>query len=192
MNAALTAVSLAPALKPLRSASQLSAPWRSRSRSRCAGFSLIELCVVIFIISVMAALAVPTYMRIRTNARSAAVINDLRVFANAFQSYASDRGDWPTATTEPGVVPPGMQGYLSSTNWERTTPIGGLYTYAANTTQGGERYRAALIISTVGENKVTAEQRQLEDIDHKIDDGDLDTGNFRLGYRNQPVFVIEH
>ena len=43
-----------------------------------------------------------------------------------------------------------------------------------------------------GRNANELTSQQLTDIDHKIDDGDLDTGTFRLGYRNQPVFVIEH
>ncbi len=165
---------------------------RARAFSRTAGFSLIELSVVLFIVSVLAALAVPAFKRIHLNARSAAVINDLRVFASAFQSYAHDRGDWPAATGVPGEIPPGMQNYLSATTWEHATPIGGSYTWAVNSLQQGERYRAVLLISNVGENKVTAERQQLVDLDQKIDDGDLDTGNFRLGFRNQPVFVIEH
>lgn len=152
----------------------------------------MELSVVVFIISVLAALAVPGFRRIYTNARSAAVINDLRVFAAAFQSYSHDRGDWPAATGVPAEVPPGMQSYLSSTNWEHPTPIGGAYTYAINSLQQGVRCRAVLIIANVGENKVTLERRQLTDIDQKIDDGDLETGNFRLGYRDQPIFVIEN
>ncbi len=152
----------------------------------------MELSVVLFIISVVAALGVPAFKRITLNARSAAAINDLRVFAGAFQSYAHDRGDWPAATGVPGEIPPGMQNYLSATNWEKATPIGGAYTWAENSLQQGERYRAVLIISSVGDNIVTADRQQLTDIDHKIDDGNLETGNFRLGYRNQPVFVIEH
>lgn len=147
---------------------------------------------MLFIISVLAALAVPGYMRIQTNARSGAVINDLRVFAGAFQNHANDRGDWPAVTAAPGEIPPGMQPYLSTTTWTHPSPIGGAYTWAANSLQQGERYRAILVISSSGANKVTAERQQLVDIDRRIDDGDLATGNFRLGYRNQPFFVIEH
>jgi type II secretory pathway pseudopilin PulG len=147
---------------------------------------------VLFIISAVAALAVPAYKRIHLSARSAAAINDLRVFASAFQSYAHARGDWPPATGVPGEVPAGMETYLATTNWTHPSPIGGAYTWAANSVQQGDRFRAVLIISTVGENKVSADRNLLADIDQRIDDGNLETGNFRLGFRNQPVFVIEH
>jgi prepilin-type N-terminal cleavage/methylation domain-containing protein len=157
-----------------------------------AGFSLIEVSVVVFIISLLAALAVPALKSVQREARSTAVLNDLRVFSAAFQAYAHDRGDWPAGTGVPGEVPPGMGPYLTSAAWSQRTPIGGSYTWAPNSLQQGERYRAAFVISNVGENKVTAQLQQLVDLDRKLDDGDLDTGNFRLGYRNQPVYVLEH
>lgn len=157
-----------------------------------AGFSLLELSVALFVVSVLAALAVPGYKRIQIHARSGAVIKDLRVFAGAFQNHANVRGDWPEESAAPGEIPPGMQPYLSATAWTHRAPIGGAYTWAANSLQQGERYRAILVISSLGANQVTAERRQLVDIDRRIDDGDLSSGSFRLGYRNQPFFVIEH
>jgi len=147
---------------------------------------------VLFIISVLAALAVPGYKRIQTSARSGAVMNDLRVFAGAFQNHVNERGDWPEVTAAPGEVPPGMQPYLSATTWSQPSPIGGAYSWAANSLQQGRRYRAIIVIASTGENKVTAERQQLVDIDRRIDDGDLGTGNFQLGYRHQPFFVVEH
>lgn len=166
-------------------------PARGPRQPRTAAFSLIELSVTVLIISILATLAVPYWKKSQLNARSTALANDLRVFAGAFQSYAAERSDWPAATFVPGETPTGMQGHLSSTNWERITPIGGSYTWARDTLQQGERYRAALLILSVGENRVTQDRQLLLEIDRKVDDGNLETGNFRLGFRNQPVFVIE-
>ena len=92
----------------------------------------------------------------------------------------------------PGVFPAGMEGYLSQTNWSRTTPIGGNYQFATQSPQGGGRYAAVIIIASVGANAVSADANQLTDVDRKLDDGNLSTGNFFLGYRNYPVFVLEH
>ncbi len=148
--------------------------------------------MVVFIISVIAALAVPAIKKVNLESRSTAVVNDLRVFSTAFQTYAQEKGDWPEGTGEPGVIPPGMEPYLRTTNWQNPTPIGGLYTWAPNAVQSGERYRAAIVISTSGTTKVSSDLLQLTDLDRKIDDGNIETGNLRLGYRNYPVYVLEH
>ncbi len=165
---------------------------RTRRLAGTAGFSLVEMSMVVLIISLLAAFAVPHWKKAQLSARAVAVANDLRVFAGAFQSYAQDRGDWPAATLAAAEIPAGMQGYLSPTSWQRTTPVGGQYAWARDTLQQGERYRAAVLVLSVGDNRVTSDRQLLLDLDHKLDDGNLDTGNFRLGFRNQPVFVIEH
>jgi prepilin-type N-terminal cleavage/methylation domain-containing protein len=157
-----------------------------------AGFSLLELAVVVLIIGILAAVSVPALKKNAINARSSAVMNDLRVYSGAFQAYAQEHGDWPPGGGAPGVFPAGMEGYLSATNWSRVTPIGGYYQFATQSPQGGGRYAAVIIISTVGSNAVTSDLKQLSDIDTKLDDGNLVTGNFFLGYRNYPVFVLEH
>jgi prepilin-type N-terminal cleavage/methylation domain-containing protein len=162
-----------------------------RSRGE-AGFTLLELSVALFIISLVAAFAVPALKTALLESRARAVANDLRVFAGTFQTYAQEKGDWPEGDAVPGAYPAGMSGQLTNTNWERATPVGGRYTWAPNSLQQGERYHAAILLSSTGESKVSDDKRQLLLIDRVIDDGDLETGNFRLGYRNFPVFVIEH
>jgi type II secretory pathway pseudopilin PulG len=148
--------------------------------------------VVVLIIGILAALAVPALKKNTLNARSSAVMNDLRVYAGAFQAYAQEHGDWPPGGGAPGVFPSGMDGYLSSTNWSRTTPIGGNYQFATQSPQAGGRYAAVIIISSTANNPVSSDANQLTDLDAKLDDGNLATGNFFLGYRNYPVFVLEH
>jgi hypothetical protein len=119
-------------------------------------------------------------------------MNDLRVYSGAFQAYAQEHGDWPPGGGAPGAFPAGMDGYLSQTNWTRVSPIGGYYQFATQSPQGGGRYAAVIIIASSGSNNVTSDVKQLTDIDTKLDDGNLNAGNFFLGYRNYPVFVLEH
>jgi type II secretory pathway pseudopilin PulG len=148
--------------------------------------------VVVLIIGILAAASVPALKKNAQNARSSAVMNDLRVFSGAFQAYAQEHGDWPPGGGAPGVFPPGMDGYLGPTNWSRTTPIGGNYQFATQSPQGGGRYAAVIIISSTAGNPVSPDFNQLSDIDTKLDDGNLATGNFFLGFRNYPVFALEH
>ncbi len=164
---------------------------RDRALLGAGGFTLLELSVALFIISVVSALAVPAVKQARLEARSTTVVNDLRVFAGALQAYTQERGDWPVGNREPGLFPPGMEGYLRTTNWERKTPIGGAYTWSPNSVHQGQRYRAAIVLATVGTDNVSSDRVQLVDLDRKLDDGNLDTGQLRLGFRNYPVYVLE-
>jgi prepilin-type N-terminal cleavage/methylation domain-containing protein len=174
-------------------------PWSSTG-SRCrsngagptAGFSLLEISIVVLIVGILAALSVPALKKNALDARSSAVMNDLRVFAGAFQAYAQEHGDWPSGGRRPGVIPPGMEGYLGQTSWSRVTPIGGYYQFATQSPQNGSRYAAVIVIASTSAYPVSSDFRQLSDIDTKLDDANLATGNFFLGYRNYPVFVLEH
>ena len=148
--------------------------------------------MVVLIIGILAALSVPALKKNALNARSSAVMNDLRVYAGAYQAYAQEHGDWPPGGGAPRTFPTGMEGYLSSTNWSRKTPIGGNYQFATQSPQAGGRYAAVIIIASTTDNPVTSDANQLTDLDVKLDDGNLSTGNFFLGYRNYPVFVLEH
>lgn len=156
-----------------------------------AGFTLVELAVVVTIISIIIAIAVPTTKHLIFRARSSAVANDLRVFSAAFQAYAHENGDWPAGDGTPGAIPSGMTGYLGSTNWQRTTPIGGNYAWDPNSMQQGIRYRAVFVISSTDGNPVSSDRNQLLDLDRTLDDSNLDSGNFMLGFRNYPIFVLE-
>jgi prepilin-type N-terminal cleavage/methylation domain-containing protein len=158
----------------------------------CAAFTLIELAIVVGIISIVIAMAIPSAHQLLLQARSGAVENDLRVFSAAFQAYANEHGDWPAGDGTPGAFPIGMEGYLAQTNWQRRTPFGGNYTWDPNSLQQGLRYRAVIVLASTPNNAVTDELAQLTELDKKFDDGNLNAGSLFLGYRNYPVFVLEH
>ena len=161
----------------------------SRSRAAQAGFSLVELMVVVLIISLLAAVAVPAFARIQRKAKTAALVNDLRVFAAAFDAYAQETGAWPPEAAV-SVLPPLMNGRISTAAWSRITPIGGKYNWEYNRRHAGVRYRASLAVGAAIGAPFVVDAAQMLDIDRAIDDGELTTGNFISGTGAVPVFVI--
>ena len=161
----------------------------SRSRAAQAGFSLVELMVVVLIISLLAAVAVPAFARIQRKAKTAALVNDLRVFAAAFDAYAQETGAWPPEAAV-SVLPPLMNGRISTAAWSRITPIGGKYNWEYNRRHAGVRYGASLAVGAAIGAPFGVDAAQMLDIDRAIDDGDLTTGNFISGTGAVPVFVI--
>lgn len=159
-------------------------PWR-----QSAAFSITELMIVITIISMLAALALPQLGKVRRQAAATAIANDLRTFAAAFDSYVHETGAWP-AESDAGTMPPEMANRLYANSWLRVTPLGGQYNWENNQMHAGIRYRAAIAISGTASVPFAMDLDLMEAVDRTMDDGNLTTGNFRIGADDEPVFII--
>ncbi len=62
---------------------------------KTTAFTLIELLIVVAIIAVLAAIAVPNFLEAQTRARVSRVKSDLRTFGVAFESYKIDHNQIP-------------------------------------------------------------------------------------------------
>ena len=65
------------------------------NRRKNAGFTLVELMIVMAIIMVLAVVAVPSYVAAMRSAREAALKEDLHVLRNAIDSYTADKQKAP-------------------------------------------------------------------------------------------------
>jgi type II secretion system protein G len=65
------------------------------SRKNTLAFTLIELLIVVAIIAILAAIAVPNFLEAQTRSKVSRVKSDLRSLATAIESYAVDYGNVP-------------------------------------------------------------------------------------------------
>ena len=61
------------------------------------GFTLIELLIVVAIIGILAAIAVPNFINAQTRAKVTRVEADFRTLATALEAYRMDFGNYPVA-----------------------------------------------------------------------------------------------
>jgi prepilin-type N-terminal cleavage/methylation domain-containing protein len=57
-------------------------------QSRRTGFTLVEIMIVVAIIALLAAIAVPGFLRARKRSQASRIINDLRLIDSAIDQYA--------------------------------------------------------------------------------------------------------
>jgi prepilin-type N-terminal cleavage/methylation domain-containing protein len=58
--------------------------------SRTAGFTLVEIMIVVAVIALLATIAIPNYVRARTQSQKNTCINNLRQIDNAIQTWATE------------------------------------------------------------------------------------------------------
>jgi prepilin-type N-terminal cleavage/methylation domain-containing protein len=100
---------------------------KTNKTSRKAGFTLVEIMIVVAIIGLLAAIAIPNFIRARATSQANACINNLRQIDAAINEWALETGQHNTATIG-GVST--VQAYikLNAANSVPGCPAGGTYT----------------------------------------------------------------
>lgn len=139
--------------------------------------------IVILVIGLLAAMAYPAFMKVKTHAQASRVANDFRSFAGLFEAHALDTGTYPPDAS-PGAIPAGMEDYIKSHNWTDQTPIGGRYDWTFNGTGGTG------IIAAVSITGITTGDEPVNKLDEIMDDGDLSTGVIQSS-GSDVIYIIE-
>jgi len=91
------------------------------------GFTLIELLIVVLIIAILAAIAVPNFLEFQTRAKVSTVYSDFRTMKTAMEAYYIDNDAYPLDRSWPPDygVPEGTPGWGGDYNtWVAlTTPV---------------------------------------------------------------------
>lgn len=149
-----------------------------------SAFTLVEIMIVVAIIAVLSAIAIPNILRARLNARVARVASNLKTFATGFQMYAVEHGALPADAHL--TLPAGMEFYIDPADWNNDA-MGGQFNWDGPLWGEGGPYNYAGI-SLFG---TTATMAELLLLDTSFDNGDLTSGAFRQTPNGRYTFILE-
>ncbi|MDP6442865.1 MAG: prepilin-type N-terminal cleavage/methylation domain-containing protein [Pirellulaceae bacterium] len=136
-----------------------------------AGFTLVEIVVVVLVIGIIAAMAFPSVLDWRDDAEVVAVAKHLQILADATDKFYVVNHRWPR-NDFPGNLPADFQAYVHK-NAFQGSPLGGQWDWNGPGSQ----------INKIGPNIVVAgalnasQQSAFLEIDQLLDDGNLTTGS---------------
>ena len=99
----------------------------TRTKDGLGGFTLVEILIVVAIIGLLCAIAIPNYVKARANSQANACINNLRQIDGAMQQFAIERGKSVGATVNyPSDLTPYIK--LNANSSIPACPANGVYT----------------------------------------------------------------
>ena len=143
-------------------------------------FTLVEIMIVVVIIGLLAAFAIPAVARAQERARVNRFASDLRVFAHGLETMMLEVGALPgdpgSGSLSGGHAELGE--YINASVYSQTTPIGGVWDI-----DSADFGVTAVVGVDFGGSPSSDQLAKLLAVDALIDDGNLESGVFR-GYQS--------
>jgi type II secretion system protein G len=96
---------------------------QSRHRPERGGFTLIELLIVVAIIAILAAIAVPNFLEAQTRSKISRTKADMRTIATGLESYRVDGNSYPYGDGAGDGLPIAPGTKAKPGTWRLTTPV---------------------------------------------------------------------
>jgi len=148
--------------------------------TRRGGFTLVEIMIVVVIIGLLSALALPAINRARVQSNASRLANDFRVFATAFETHCLESGSW-APDGNGNNLPQTVFEHLEGTAWFQPPPGGGYWDWEFDRLG----YTAAIGLALNSDWPEVMLR-----VDQILDDGELASGNF-VQVSNRYLYVLE-
>jgi type IV pilus assembly protein PilA len=113
----------------------------NKMHSARQGFTLVEIMIVVVIIGLLAAMAIPAFQKVRTSSQDKAVLNNARQLAAAADQYFLENG--VSSVTRGNLV--------GATNYVKSINLVANETYPGGFTQG----EAVTVLAIAGARTIT-------------------------------------
>jgi type II secretory pathway pseudopilin PulG len=135
--------------------------------------------IVVATIAVLSAVAMPSLKRARTRSQTAALVNEIRTTADAFQMYITENNAFPPSAAGFSAIPAGMTRYMpKKSTWTSATLDGSRWYWW--------KFAPAKIwgfSGLIGLYNPRFSSEVQNEIDRTFDDGNPSIGNIRIsGY----------
>ncbi len=147
------------------------------TNNRKSAFTLIELLIVVAIIAILAAIAVPNFLEAQTRAKISRVKSDIRAIVTAMESYRVDMNLYPTPSDKNAAYIPAPKTATDMNPFETRVPVLLTTPVAYMTTRPEDPFA----VTRIGESKIY-HVYVMEYIQLRMDFGPLT--NWRVAFNN--------